>query len=323
MKKIIISLACAALASALVVGLNYAVIPFDSLLWQELKNFGHMPVFALVALALFGIAVNLPGTSRMRRGIQYLLAFAALVVAGALSESTQIVGPRDADLWDFCRDISGGLCALAMLASFDRRLSLRAALKRPGWRHGLRVVAVVVLLANFVPVAIWVESYRRRAARMPALYHFDSQWELMFTKANGAKLEIVSSPSGWDEMDNRRVGRMTFGPYRYPGIIFREPYKDWSPYRYLDMELYSEYDGVIDVVLRIDDMHCSDFVEDRFNKRMKLAPGSHSLRIPLEEVRSAPEKREFDLAAVKAMILFAVRPEKGTKLYIAEMKLEP
>jgi hypothetical protein len=322
-KKIIISLACAAAAVALVVGLHYVVIPLDSLLWQELKNFGHVPVFALVALALFGIFANFPGTSRMRRGIQYILAFAALVGAGALSEYTQIVGPRDADPWDLWRDVSGGFCALAIMASFDRRLTARPPLKRPAFRHALRAAVVVVLLVNFIPVAVWAESYRRRAARMPVLYHFDSRWELMFTQPNGAKLDLVPSPSGWVDMNDRQVGRMTFGPYRFPGVIFLEPYSDWSPYRYLDLELYSEHDGVIDVVLRIDDMHCNDYVEDRFNKRMKLPPGGHSLRIPLEEVRSAPKRRELDLTAIRAMILFAVRPEKGTKLYLAEMKLEP
>jgi hypothetical protein len=158
---------------------------------------------------------------------------------------------------------------------------------------------------------------------MPALYRMDSQWDLMFAEANGAKLEIVPSPEGWSGMEGRQVGRITFGPYRFPGVIFKEPYPDWSSYRYLDLDLYSEHDQTIDLVLRIDDQHCNDFVEDRFNKRMKLPPGHHSLRIPLDEVRSAPRDREFDLTAIKAMILFAVRPEKGTRLYLAEMKLGP
>ncbi len=322
-KRIMVALAFAALAVALVVGLHYANIPLNSLLWQELKNFGHVPVFAAVALALFGIFVNMPGTSRIRREFQYLLAFAALMGAGALSEYTQIVGPRDADLWDLVRDVSGGLCALGILASFDSRLSCPGPLNRSGFRWGMRVVAAILLLANLTPVAIRAESYRRRAARMPALYRFDSRWELMFTKPNGAKIEIVPSPAGWAGKENRQVGRMTFGPYRFPGVIFVEPYSDWSPYRYLDLELYSENDQTIDLVLRIDDVHCNDFVEDRFNKRMKLSPGAHSLHIPLDEVREAPEKRELDLTAIKAMILFAVRPEKGTRLYIADMKLGP
>jgi hypothetical protein len=259
----------------------------------------------------------------MRRGSQYLLAFAALVGAGAVSEYTQMIGPRDADLWDFMRDVSGGLCALAVMASFDSRLKGRGALRRPGFRHGLRVAAVLLVLVNFVPVAVWAESYRRRAARMPALYRLASQWDLMFTEANGAKLEIVPSPDGWSGRENLQVGRITFGPYRFPGVIFKEPYPDWSDYGYLDLELYSEHDRVIDLVLRIDDKHCNDYVGDRFNWRVKLPPGQHSLRISLEEVHSGPEDRELDLTAIEAMILFAVRPEKGTVLYLAEMRLEP
>jgi hypothetical protein len=322
-KRIMVSVAFAALAAILVVGLNYVVIPLDSLLWQELKNFGHVPLFVLVALALFGFFVNLPGTSGVRREYQYLLAFAALLGAGALSEYTQMIGPRDADLWDLERDISGGACALMIMASFDGRLAGRGLMKRSLFRHGLRIVAALLVLVNLVPVAIWAESYRRRAMRMPALYRLESQWDLMFTEANGAKLEIVPAPDGWAGKEDRQVGRITFGPYRFPGVIFKEPYPDWSDYGHLALDLYSEEDRVIDLVLRIDDEHCNDFVEDRFNWRMKLPPGRHSLRISLEEVRSAPEDRELDLTAIKAMILFAVVPEKGTRLYLAGMKLEP
>jgi hypothetical protein len=322
-KRIIVCIVLASVAITIIVGLNYLVIPFRSLLWNELSDFGHFPLFAVVALALFGIIVNLPGTRQRRRQTQYLLAFAAVLVAGALSEFSQVTGPRDADAWDLARNVSGSLVALMILATFDSRMTGSGAWKKPAFRNGLRAAAIILLLANFAPVAIRAEAYRQRAARMPVLHSFDSPWELIFMDAYGATIELVPPPKDWVDNDNRLVGKLTFHPGRFPGVNFREPYPDWSPYRYLDLKLYSEQDEDVDVVIRIDDMHSDYVYEDRFNKQMTLGPGWNSLRISLEEVRSDPKERELDMTAIARVILFVVRPEEPISLYLVDMKLEP
>jgi hypothetical protein len=235
----------------------------------------------------------------------------------------QLHGPRDADLWDFAKDVAGALCALAILSTFDGSMAVLKPWARRSFRKSVRIAAVILLLITFIPVAIWLESYRRRSAQMPMLMRFGSAWELKFVERNGVGLQLAPPPSGWKEIARSRVGKIFFFPgSSFPGLVFREPYPDWTPYRYFSLDLYSELKRPVDIVLRIDDIHADRYVEDRFNRRVTLQPGANLIRFPLEDVRQAPEAREMDLSAISMMVLFAVRPDEPFTLYVADMKLE-
>jgi hypothetical protein len=320
--SIMLALLFAALVAGLLLALHLTTVTATSFLWRALNNFGHVPLFGAVALLIWAMFLNLPGIRTRGRTTIYLLTFASALLLAAGSEGMQVHGPRDADFWDFARDVAGGLCALALLASFDGALREQAPWKRRNFRRMVRAGVAILLLIAFIPVAIWLESYRRRSAQMPMLMRFDSGWELKFVDANGAWLELVPTPGGWVEMERERVGKVSFSALRFPGMIFREPYPDWTPYSYFSLDLYSELSHPADIVLRIDDAYADQYVEDRFNLRMTLQPGANLIRIPLEEVRTAPLKRTMDLSAIKMMVLFAVRPEEPIAIYVADMKLE-
>jgi hypothetical protein len=312
----------AALTACLFLSLHFTAITSNSYLWQQLKDFGHAPLFGTIALSIFATFINLPGIRTRRRTTIYLLTLIASLLLGVTSELMQLSGPRDADLLDLARDVAGALCALALLATFDGALLEQEPWKRRSFRRMVRAGAAILMLVAFIPVAIWMESYRRRSAQMPMLMRFDSAWELRFVEPNGAELQLVPPPSGWQGADRQRVGKVTFAAGRFPGLIFREPYPDWTAYSYFSLELFSALDRPVDIVLRIDDANANHQVEDRFNLRVTLQPGPNLIRFPLDDMRTAPEIRTMDLSAVGMMVLFAVHPEEPFIIYVADMKLE-
>jgi hypothetical protein len=320
--RILAALLFAALVAGLLLALHSTSITATSFLWRSLYNFSHVPLFGAVALLIWAMLLNLPGIRSRGRTTIYLLTFASVMLLAAGSEWMQVHGPRDADFWDFARDVVGAFCVLALLASFDGALRKQAPWKRRNFRRKVRTGAAILLLIAFIPVAIWLESYRRRSAQMPMLMRFDSGWELKFVDANGAWLELVPTPSGWVEMERERVGKVSFSAFRFPGLIFREPFPDWTPYSSFSLELYSELSHPVDIVLRIDDAYANQYVEDRFNLRVTLQPGPNLIRFPLDDVRTAPETRTMDLSAIDMMVLFAVHPEEPFFIYVADMKLE-
>jgi VanZ family protein len=320
--RIMAALFFTALTACLFLAIHLAGGSSTSSFWRELNNFGHVPLFGIIALSMFATFLNLPGIRARRRTTIYLLTLAAVLLLAAVSEWMQVYGPRDADLGDFVRDLAGAVCALSILATFDGKLLEQEPWKRQRFRRMVRAAAATLLLVAFIPVAMWMESYRRRSARMPMLMRFDSRWELRFIEHNGAELQLAPPPGEWEQIARDRVGKVTFAAGRFPGLVFREPYPDWTPYTYFSLDLYSELDRPMDIVLRIDDAHSNKWVEDRFNLRMTLQPGANLIRFPLEEMRTAPKTRKMDLSAVSMMVLFAVRPEEPCTLYLADMKLE-
>jgi hypothetical protein len=321
--RIMAALLCAALTTGLLLALHLTPIRPNSYLWQELKNFGHAPLFGAIALLIFGMLINVPGIRTRKRTTIYLLTFAMVLLLGAGSELMQLYGPRDADIWDFAKDAAGALSALALLASIDGRLLERKPWRRKRFRRYMRILATALVLAAFTPAALLLEAYNRQAAQIPTLMSFDSSWQLKLVENNGAFLRLVEPPENWVEIDQERVGEVTFTTSRkWPGLIWREPYPDWTGYTYFSMELFSELDHPVDVNLRIDDAGAGNWAGDRFNLRWKVPPGASRVRIPLEDVRTAPEDREMNLDDISMMVLFAVHPEEPSTIYLADMKLE-
>jgi len=320
--RIMAALFFAVLAAGLFLAIQFIDVTSNSYLWQALKNFGHAPIFGIIALSIFATFINLPGLRSRRRTTIYLLTIAVALLLAAASEGMQMYGPRDADIWDFARDVAGALCALALLATFDGALLEQEPWKRRSCRWMVRAGAAILLLVTFMPVAIWAESYRRRSAQMPMLMRFDSGWEMRFVEPNGAKLELAPPPAGWEGAARELVGKVTFPAGRFPGLVFREPYPDWRPYSHFSLDLYLEGDRPADILLRIDDAHANNEVTDRFNLRVTLQPGANVIGFPLQEVRRAPKTRTMDLSAISMMVLFAVHPKEEFVIYVADMKLE-
>lgn len=315
--KALAVLVCPVGAVALLWALGQLQIPAQTLLWGQLMNFGHVPLFAVLASCALGLCLGLLGDGLPRPRL-YLVAFSWSLVLAGVSEALQVFENRDVEVWDFLRNAAGAAGALALWASMDRGLDLAGW---PDWRKRLRWIAVAILLSTLIPLALLAESYRRMEQRVPVLFRFDSALELPFVRRFDASLELVRAPDGWTEYAKRRVGRATFRPARHPALAIFELHRDWSGYRFLEWDLFLEAGRELEVILRIDDAKHDGRYRDRFNVKLPLRPGPNQLRIPLEEVREAPQGRSMEMERISTVILFVVRPEAPVSLYVADMKL--
>lgn len=317
-RKAVPVLVFAAGVVALLWAMGHMRSPGQTLLWGQLMNFGHVPLFAVVASCVLGLCLALLDGGLPRHRL-YVVALAwSLALAGA-SEVVQVFSARNVEVVDFLRNAVGAAGALAVWASVDRRME--AGSGWPRWRTHLRLLALAMVLSTLVPVAVMAESYRRMDERFPVLFRFDSTMEIPFFRQYDASLELVRAPEGWKEYAGRRVGRATFQHARYPTLAIMELRGDWEDYSFLEWALFLEGARGIDVILRIDDFESTGRYKDRFNVKIPLRPGPNRIRVSLDEVREAPEHREMDMAAVRSVMLFVVLPETPVVVYLADLKL--
>jgi hypothetical protein len=180
-------------------------------------------------------------------------------------------------------------------------------------------VALILLIAAFIPGTLVARAYFERAAAFPALCDFAGAWETNFITTSHARLEYTSLPGASGEAVS--AGHITFEPARFSTFKLVEPYPDWAGYQGLRLVARSELDHPIDLVLRIHDRHHDGRYSDRFNRSLTFLPGTNEFVIPLAEIRSAPEGREMDLSAIRRLSLFAVAPKESFSLYLLELGL--
>jgi hypothetical protein len=296
-------------------------LPFNTLLWREVHNTGHTPLFAIMALSILGLLSRSRGMRPKPIIYRYLQAFVITLALGAGLEIYQIWGPGDPDIMDFTRDVAGAFPALAVAMYFDKDLYWK---RNPGnrkWRYFLLAGAVIIWLSAFVPVGLWGAAYLEREALFPNILNFESTLDMKFAKTRNARLKIVEPPAGW-RLNSDKVGKLTFLDGDYPGLAIREPHPDWSGYRFLKIDLFSMEPDSVRLVIRIDDSHHNGAFHDRFNRAIFVGPGANEIMIPLEDIRNGPTGRETDMTAIKNVILFSSRRKKESSLYIGNLRLE-
>ena len=287
--------------------------PVQGGLWfQVFFDSLHVPVFGMIAVAVFMIT----GTRKTWRLRQRLLVTAVSVfVISILSEAAQIPGPRDASFEDLVADWLGAT-GFVLLA-----LALHA--RRHNGRSASRVYALAgsaVLLVALSDLALTSAAFLERNARVPILVTFDSYLGQRFVRTQNAVLERVSDGTG-----NNRRAKIRLGNGAWPGVIFHDIWPNWSSYSTLLFELEAIGDEPLEINIRVHDQaHKSGSQphSDRFNSRLKLQPAPLTFRIPLDTVVNAPRTRKMDLTRIDGIIIFGSRDAQGGQFWLSEIRLE-
>ncbi len=312
-----------AVAVAVFVVLETVSLPTSTYLWAEIHNFGHTPLFGLLSLALFGLSLNLLGRWINNRFLHYLIAFTLAFLLGLLSEITQILEPRNADISDQVRNTAGIIGFLGLWLGYDRQLRNNPRKSRGGVARLARWGAIAVLIASTVPTILWSDAYLHRGGYFPVLCSFEYYQERMFIRPHQSDLETVLPPATWYTNQSGNAASVTFHrETTFPGFIITDPSPDWTDYRFLTFEVFSELDSAVNIYMTIEDDHHNRQYEDRFNHALKIIPGINPVRIPLNEVRTAPAGRTMDMKAVASINIFGHEPPESLVLLFDDFKLQ-
>lgn len=294
-------------------------IQSDTIVWKSLRNFGHLPLFGLMAVILLWF-LRLSVGKRVDIPIQYVIAWMGTVGIGALSEYLQLPTRRDANIIDWLIDIAGATSFLALHFTIDPWISSRSNRLLKRHRIIIRIVAVLIISAAAIPlfVSCWAQLYRKTI--FPALYTFDSYFERKYLDTANADLRIVASPSGWSGSESR-VAEIDFYPSKYPTVYFLGPYPDWTGHRVLSIDVFSPADNPITIYVTIKDRRDASY-DDRYNTQIQVQSGYNRVEIPLSDIENAPENRKLDLSSITDVYIFMSDPEHTIILYMDNMYLE-
>jgi len=297
-------------------------LPGETLLWRELQNTAHVPLFGFVAVATLGSLRELVPMFRDRPVIGYLVAAVAALALGLLTEYGQMLTHREPSISDVMRDLAGIITGLGIYAAIDSRME--AVWRRQG--RGLRALTVTlccfVLAISLFPLARLAASYLERNAAFPVIVDFRESWSRVFVECTSAVLTKLSTGEQLSPVTNRETTRLDLTPGRYPGVSVIEPYPDWRSFAYLTFVIYSPQRQPLGLVLRIHDASHDQAHSDRFNRRLEIRPGENRFRIPLAEVENAPVGRHMDMSRIAGIALFSAELSASASLYLDTLGLE-
>lgn len=302
-----------AAAGALAVVLFVDVPMGDSRSQAIAFDLGHVPAFALVAVALLAVARRGIPAARRRPGPAAAIAAGAATLIGAAVEGAQALLGRDAEIMDIVHDLAGACLGVGLV----RLLELR---NRRG-RLILAALCVGVLMATGFPLGNALVDERRARRQFPVLASFESSVERDRFIGWQSRLAI-SKEHAADGAHCLRAALLP-GPTPYSRICLQYFPRDWRGYRALAFTIWNPGPRPVMLEIRINDVHHDETYADRFNARLALRPGRNDLEIPLARVRAAPRSREMDLSAVRTMTIFASALSKPVVFYLDAIRLVP
>lgn len=292
-----------------------------SLLSDDVFDFGHVPLFALLALAALRIArLRAPGMPARRA---WWTAFGVVAALGVATELLQFFQPdRKPSFVDFARDLAGGGGALLCLAAFPRLAGGSTWASTPAAKRLSVLIAFVLIAVASLQLATTLGVLAARQHAMPTVAALDgSWWERRIVSAGGdATLTPGARPPSLARDITGPFARLDLRPSTYPGLGIDQPYPDWRGYRFLTFTVVSDLD--VPLTLRVNDVQHDNRFDDRFNGTLTIRPGVNHVAIPLDVIRRAPKGREMDLAQIRTVLLFAYQPPAPVRVYLSPFRLE-
>lgn len=297
----------------LLVAVVVLLIPFPvkSLWWREAFNSGHAVLFAFLSFVIYR---QIKAATRFENSLTiYVFVLFAGMLFGILIELLQTLVMREASLHDLYGDLLGLLAGLCLIAAQN--------LKAVQYKQ-LVVVFYLVASSGFMLLAMspliqlsWY--YQQRHNAFPVIVDFDASWISRFVRFENV-----------DILKHLSLGRdkplhvVRFNRGKYPGISVFEPEPDWSSYHSLRMDIFSEYESKVVLVLRIHDNKHNQEFSDRFNMKLTIRPGRNEIGVPLDQVAHGPVSRELDLTNIAGIILFVSKLDAPIELEVSPIFLE-
>ncbi len=276
----------------------------SSILLKNSWNFGHIIFFA-VLLLLIQLFRPFIGWR------QWLWVTLVAVVMGITIEFIQHFVGRDFSLADVLHNVFGVWLGLFWGQKPTRLIWL------------LRFLCVL-----FIAPALWLVvdsavAHLTLRNQFPQLNSFESRHEWRHLQKNNAQVKIHQTDRLYTQ--GTHAAQITLATQPYSGVSLVGNYGDWSGYSVLMMDLYNPASEPLALVVRISDYqhdHGDNKFDDRFNHRITLLQGWNSVRIDLNDVRTAPSGRVMHMNEIGDMTIFAAQLTEPRVFYWDNVKLQ-
>jgi hypothetical protein len=278
---------------------------------KEFWNLGHVAYFFVLVV----MARRIGFLGSLATWMQWLVYSGGTLLLGVAIELIQMTPKIPVDWMDVWRDVVGGVVALLVTAKPDP--GKHSCCNKPV----LWLIPLLLLAVAFPALrALTDEMYARWT--FPVLSDFSSPFELDRWDSRFPMRIVAAESLG----AKSRVLRVDLDKALYAGFALHYMPRDWRGYSWLNLEILQPNDDNLSVTVRVHDLeHAKEpnayAYSDRFNRSYRLEKGWNNLKIPLQDVKSAPFLRQMNLSQIANLSVFAVRLDRPWTLYLDKVYL--
>jgi hypothetical protein len=293
--------------------------PVGGRLWSEVFNLAHAPAFGgilILIAAQLDPALIRTGSPKQRvvtmTPSRILILALMLMIAGTGGELMQTFAGRHSSISDILANTLGLVAGGIWLIAQQLQTKIRSA-----FRFG----AVFLIAAVSANPALNMLDCIQQINSFPQLASFERPRELSSWYAQNA---IMVRSTDWS-VEGSHSMKLTMEPLEFSGTGMNWLEGDWSRFRELRFSIFNPSENMVPLILRIEDHahELSDFEpSDRFQQVIELAPKAvQEIRIPLEELRQAPQSREMEVTSIRQIELYCYRPPSNLTIYLDHVHL--
>jgi VanZ family protein len=304
----------AVLLAALVVALSalalLARFPSNLLIFADLNNAAHAPVFGALAIVWLHVLGRYSALGPWQR---YLAAFALAFAIGGLIELIQPAMRREAEILDLVNDALGAIAGLAIAATIESR------------RKWVLLVGVAALLPVLWPIGNAAMAYRSRSLEFPSLLGNNTLADRYFLHSFGVELAPAVLPVRWRRSDDPLSLRIRIRGTRFPRITHREPQTDWRGYERLMLDITNPGVQPLTLTLSVHERGPNNRALFRFRQTFTVSASTRRVvSISLAEIAASPRGRGMDMSRIATVILFGKNGSDlaGREYYLTRLWLE-
>lgn len=289
------------------------------LLEETLHDSRAILFFGFAALVILEMTALVGRRWIRKRSLYYLVAVLLIAVLAALYEL--VVPGEETALARGFTHFAGAFGFLALSAALDRGLKREHAWLR-GWpRRSIGIggaLLVIGVLHALIPV---LGSYAGRTGAFPVVIDLASDWQEPFIEVDGAELFVGKGPDEWSRRAGRRVALLLFDGEPGGGVTVHEPFKNWSGFSVLMVNIYSTAERPVRLNLRLEDRTREQLPADRVDYALRVVPGANDFYIPLEALATKPSGDSLNFSSIRRIGLYLAEPADPLRIYFHRIRL--
>ncbi|MGD9388001.1 MAG: hypothetical protein PVI87_07215 [Gammaproteobacteria bacterium] len=289
------------------------------LLEETLQDLRQIFFFGFAGLIILELTALIGRRWIRKRSLYYAVAVLA-VLASLVGYELLLGGDPEATVTP-AQTFIGAFGFLLLSAALDRGLKREHAWLR-GWpRRSVGILGALLVSAVLYPLGPVLASYAGRAGAFPVVVDLASTWQEPFVELEDAELFVGKGPDEWPRRAGKRVALLLLDGAPGAGVMIQEPFKDWTGFSILQINLYSTATRPITVNLRLEDSSRNLSFDERITYPLRVMPGVNDFYVPLDALRMSPSGREVDLSTVRRMGLFLAEPSGPLRLYVHRIRV--